>query len=348
MALLSASMLHRAEACPASVALPRTGTVGSDDTTWGTVAHAALEAHTNGTPYEAPAEYADRVEALAQLMAALPQGEEAESEVAFAYDVDADRADRLVLDGPRSYPRDGRIVGTADLVGRTESGVFVADYKTGNAPRARDSLQLAALALFAARYAGADAAEVALIHVRSDGRYWVDRHALDALDLDDTRDRLVRLRDRAQAAVDAYARGDLPRMTTGDHCTYCPAQRACPAIGAAVRALVPVDVPDAIEAVKARMAAMSDEEMGAAWPTIVLAEKVIAAAKATAQERARAAGGLVVAPGKVLREVPWTAEKMSDVAKERLAAVKDELRAAGEIRKAQTTQVRVVNAKETA
>ena len=129
---------------------------------------------------------------------ALPPG--FESEVAFGWDPATDTGHRYELDAHRAYPADGFFHGTADLVGvrmavtetATDKGtdytarvekVIVYDLKRfGAKVAARQSAQLALLALAVARNVGADEAEVAMLQPGSRG-WIVDRHHLDALDL---------------------------------------------------------------------------------------------------------------------------------------------------------------------
>lgn len=339
--LPTASSLDRAGACAASFALPQTSTTSSDASA-GTWLHRYLEVAVVEGHAAARALLADMPPEVAERAAAIdldgvPDG--FESEVAFAFDVTSGAATRLGVKG-RAYPSDGRIYGTADLVGKRDDTVVVYDLKTGNAPRACDSLQLAFLAVAAARVAGLDEAEVGMLLLRGDGSWYLDRHRLDALDLAAVADRLRSIVARVEAAQASVAAGQVPDTHSGEWCRYCPAARYCPAQSALVRTVAGYDLATITE----RIAALTDEEAGEAWVKLALVEKLAEGAKKALTDRARLTP-IPLPGGKVLRECDWSAEKQDEVAKAALAKLKDELREQGHILATKTTQVRAVTAK---
>jgi hypothetical protein len=333
----SASALDRVDACPVSAVAPGVDSSGgyAED---GLVIHGYLEA-AEADPIAAlaavPDDLREKCEGID--LAAIPRG--AAREVALGYDLDADAAIVYRLDGHRHYPDDGLWHGTADLVGIVEGRAFVRDFKSYTATRASQSLQLAMLGLAAARASKLDEADVGMMVLRGDGRWFVDRHVLDAFDLMAVRDKLRSIRDRVATAREAMARGEMPAAHVGDHCRHCPAARVCPAQAALVRTAAGWEVATIAE----RIAALSDEDAGIAYQQVVLVERIAEAAKKALQDRARVSP-IPLPGGKVLRECDWTGEKQSEQAKAQMAALKQKLRDVGEIRKASTTQVRAVNA----
>jgi hypothetical protein len=296
---------------------------------------------------EAPEEEREWLEALD--LDALPPG--FESEVALGWDPDTDTGRRYELAEHRGYPDDGLFHGTADLVGihmaidgvERPSGaasytaridkVIVYDLKRfGAKVAAKNSAQLALLALAAARVAGADEAEVAMLQPGSRG-WIVDRHQLDALDLEEWADRFRRLK----AQLEAHREGTVPALTAGGHCTYCPALRWCPAQSAIVRQVAGLELATIDEMI----GSLTDTEAGELWERALLVEKLADAAKSAL--RARATQAPIPLPGgKELRAVKWSQTVKSPVAKAELEALTAELAKRGEITKQPTTQVRAV------
>lgn len=280
---------------------------------------------------------------------ALPAG--FESEVALGWNPETDTARRYELPEHRAYPDDGCYHGTADLVGvrmavdgvEKPNGnamytarvqrVIVYDLKRfGAKVAAKHSAQLALLALAAARITGAEEAEVGMLQPGSRG-WIVDRHVLDALDLEEWADRFRRLK----ARIESHVEGTIPPLTAGGHCTYCPALRWCPAQSALVRQVAGLDLTTIDEMV----GALSDVEAGELWERANLVEKLADAAKASL--RARATQAPIPLPGgKELRPVKWSQTVKSPVAKTELEALTADLAKRGEITKQPSTQVRAV------
>lgn len=234
---MTASALHRYEACPPSYSLPWVYEPPDAPTEGGSVKHLfVVEAVILGREKalaNVPAEW--RAECAAIDVEATPHATGGYVfEVAFAYEVANDAAvelargvkDRSVYEGVDGETQMG---GIADLVGLTDDAVVILDLKTGWKwlPRPKESLQLLFLALAAARAYGRSKAYVGWIRlVDSTPRLVVD--ALDSFDLEEARDRILRLRRRAQTfewlQQKPTARVD---VTIGPHCKYCPGLRGC-------------------------------------------------------------------------------------------------------------------------
>ena len=142
-------------------------------------------------------------------------------EVAFAYDVASDTAERVELKGERDYPQDGRLWGTADLVAvsrMTRTG-YVGDWKSGDGSKSQ--AQLRTLALMLSRVEGLESVTVEALEVSAEGVRHVCRETLDAFALD------------AHAGELAEALASVPDAAPkpGAHCgeLYCPARATCPA-----------------------------------------------------------------------------------------------------------------------
>lgn len=168
------------------------------------------------------------------------------AEVALAYDWAKDTARELGRGIERDYSGLGstEIAMTIDVLGlqaTAEFGgdvVFVADYKMGRlavpAPAENGQVMLGALA--AARLYGADAAELEIIRADEDGRPFRHEAFIDGDAIDAFADRVRATMESLSVARAIVGRGGTPNVTTGEHCRYCPAFRACPAQTAMVRA----------------------------------------------------------------------------------------------------------------
>jgi RecB family exonuclease len=225
-------------------------------------------------------------------------------------------------------------------VGIAGGRAFVRDFKSYTATRAAQSLQLALLGLATARLTRLDEADVGMMVLRGDGKWFIDRHVIDAYALVEIRERLRSIRARVIAAGVAMEAGEMPAAHAGDHCTYCPAQRACPAQAALVRTAAGWE----LATVKERIAALSDEEAGEAWVMIDRVADIAEAARKALRARARLAP-IPIPGGKVLREMAWSAWQKSEIAKAEIAKLESDLEARGEIRKVSTTQARVGSAR---
>lgn len=227
---LTASAFERILACPASAALPQHRTASVDADT-GHAGHEVLcrfvEARRSGAEYEPPIEWqglCDAIEDVAPLL---------QAELAMAINVATLEARSLGSNIGRAYElRQLEVAGTADLVGATDTHVIVIDAKTGwgeVAPPARNR-QLRLLALMASRVFGRTRALVAILrcHENDDQPRW-DWAELDEMDMDETAFELDRGYRSISLVVARVQAGEMPDVTEGAWCKYCPAKVTCPA-----------------------------------------------------------------------------------------------------------------------
>lgn len=239
--LPSASSLHRALACRASAVLAMGPDRAGEDAERGQCLHGYTEAIANGVEERvalAAVPEAWRGTAcdldVGAILTALgwdPFGDqEMHAEEAFAWNprTDVGRSLGLSLNRDYSGATADEAVGTADviLVDRGAGRIVVADYKFGHGhvARARENLQVRALARYATRAYGMNRATVILVRGREDGSAWLDVDEMEEVDLDATGDVLMDLAQRI--AVDRE-RGDAP-ATAGEHCRYCRSAPHCP------------------------------------------------------------------------------------------------------------------------
>lgn len=293
MRLPSASALDRAFACIGSVTLPTVSEPAGDDAERGLALHKYVEVARRDGRDAALAMMAADEETLAEAkaidLAAIPDG--AESEVAFGLDVETGEAVRYSLSSERAYPLDGKLHGTADLVGRRGAEVVIIDLKTGRPTvSAADSWQLRFLALAAARWSGLSRARASLFVLDDKGGWRQDWAFWDEFDLAGFADELAALVARALS-------DDEPRLATGSHCKHCPALLRCPAQTAIVRALVP-----SLTEITERLELLSPQEQGRAYTHMKLAEELMERAK-DAFRLLAATGDIPLPDGRTLRTV---------------------------------------------
>lgn len=245
--LPSASGLDRALACPPSGLLPGIESQPGEAAKKGTTVHAFLAAVLGGiqtrdqalaaVPFDDPGRALCEVIDLDQL----PKG--GHMEAAFAWDVASGKGRILGYDIGRDYEAHGadrsrEYAGSADFAGKRADGkALVLDWKTGWATgKAADSWQLRGLGLFAAAAFGCSEAIVGHVYVRDEAPVF------DLIELDEMELGAIRAELRASSARQAELQGaDLHVLTgllrEGQHCTYCPAFKLCPAKTALVRSM---------------------------------------------------------------------------------------------------------------
>ena len=308
---LTASRLHLADRCPASCALPTAADWADSDTAAaGTGRHAYLSALAatgsreaalatvpDGAPWRAPCEAID-TEALLAGVARI------EHDLAHSYDPERDTASPIVVDAHRAYELDDtQIPGTLDwLVTRLDGSVEVVDFK-GEMPvtPAASNLQLALYALQAARSRGLDEVGVAICYVRADGTLRWDRALLDVFALACAAARIRDVWGRVTAARALRAGGGDPSVRVGDHCTYCPALRRCPAHVALARELV-AQGERPVDDVTRELASLSDAQAGEAYERLERLQAILDACRASLRVRVMR-GDLPLPDGRVLRAV---------------------------------------------
>lgn len=287
-ALPSASGLHRAFACIASVALPQAEVAGNRYADRGTDKHAFLERIQNGMPREeslalVPEESRSICAAIEVERLPAFEGDSFAAEVAFVYDVALRTAKEVGRSIGRAYPplRHEQIAGTADVVGLLTDGetVFVADYKGPYAEvaPAKSNAQLKFLALAACRAYDRSRAQVAIIRLRDDGSVWTDSAEFDAFDLDVFAGELLALLSKAETVQTAVEGGVVPKVTLGPWCRYCPAVASCPGQTGLIRAAAGEPQADALSA--RLLGTLTPETAAAAFVRVKQVEAALSLAK---------------------------------------------------------------------
>lgn len=266
------STSDRVFACPPSVALPAVFEPGGADARAGTDGHAALETYiATGTGLEA---------AVAALGTdpryVLPEGIH-RTERAYAYSPVRDEAREIVTDGHRGYVdiREDEIPMTLDVVTRgglhVGASATVTDWKLGNSPVYPDSWQLTLAALAVSRAHGLDEVTVQIVQKQPSGPPAVRSRTLDTIDLAVAADAVRRTWERVTEARALVASGRVPDVRRGDHCTYCPAWRSCPATVALARGVLDLQVADVASVV----AALAPAEAGHLYERMKAGEKFL-------------------------------------------------------------------------
>ena len=202
----------------------------------GTAIHEAIDDFISTGRYQPPPEVVDEVAAaVAWLHEQRWERTELSSEVAFGWAPETDTAEIYDVTG-RGYPRDGKLHGTADIIVRTDAGVFVGDWKSGDGSSAGP--QLRTLGLMAARAYGLDEITVAALEVKAWGVTEVCRETLDSFALSALAGELA---DQIASVPNAEPRA-------GAHCSekYCNSRLSCPLGNAATAELVDVIPTDAL------------------------------------------------------------------------------------------------------
>lgn len=230
----SVSGLPRAEACIASVVLPQVDEGQGPYAAHGNAVHDYLDAIAKGATRQdalaaAPKEHRQACAAInLELVPHSTPGMWA-SELAMVFDWAAGTGRFVKLAGHRQYGELGptEIPGTADMVGQDEDCVIILDVKTGHKwlGEPKDSLQLGSYAVTAASALGCTRARVGFLYVQEGEEPRLVMDDIGPAELAEMAERIagvMRLVDWAKTSGDYE-----PRL--GEHCTYCPAQRACPA-----------------------------------------------------------------------------------------------------------------------
>ena len=232
--LPSASKLQLALSCPASQVLPVV------DSEWaagesGREKHAALADWVTAPPdakLDLPAQMAAWLETVTEYADEMRHPDTI-SEMALTYDVATGQARHLGANLGRAYPErtPSEFYGALDYVRHDGDSVMVADLKTGmsDVPHPARNMQLRFGALAAARHFGVESARVGILHAPEGRTPWWSWATLDAFELEMAAAELRTLAERIGYARNDAQRGKTPRLTVGEHCTYCPARHGCPA-----------------------------------------------------------------------------------------------------------------------
>jgi hypothetical protein len=294
----------RVLACPASAALPQAHSLdSSEDADWGNGVHkylrdcavVGLEAARKALPKRAPW----RSCCLALDPTGLwRKGEMVRAEWTLAYCEERQETIDYGTDLGREYPAlgPGWVVGTIDLA--VNSLVpHVYDYKTGHhPPRASESGQLMLAALAVSRLLHRDTVVVGIVQIHEDGSHAVDEYTYEAWDLDEAREQVRAALRKVEAAKRLVVAGQLPNVTTGAHCKWCPAIHVCPAQTGLARRLV----ADAITPAE-RFATLAADDAGRAWEQLQRAKRLIEEIERALKARCDHDGGLPLPDGSRLQ-----------------------------------------------
>jgi hypothetical protein len=249
------------------------------------------------------------------------------SEVAFAYDVDTQKARELGRGIGRKYGdlRATEYAGTADLIALVDADtVYVGDFKRSlwSLPPAVQSVQLGFYALCAARTYGRGRAIVEFVPYGTDER--PDRAEWDAFALDEFELGLGALHSRQIAAQRDYAGGVMPPATIGPHCRYCPSFSFCPANTMLAKQMATSEALVTLAA----SADLTTTTAASLWPKVKQAQAVLDQIRETLETFARQTP-ITLADGTMVQVRETRRESIDgDVAHEILAAMSPKLAAA--------------------
>lgn len=310
MSRLTASGADRADACPASFALPAVFAEAGKHADDGTDLHARLERAIVGHELDARGDCRERRD-WRELglpfdpFAALPIGRH-ESETAWAYDPISDTGRALTNGAHRDYSatEPHEVPMTIDVITTDDAGqVTITDWKTGHRGASVQTLQLVVNALAVARARGLDSVTVAIAHVQGD-RVHVTSRTLDAIDLAAAAAQVRGIVERINDARAIVASGRVPDVyPSEDACRYCPCMASCPAHVALARSVLgqtwePATVATAIEA-------MSPSEAGELWYRFKAGEDLLEQIGKSLRARCEREA-LPLPDGRVLRMVAQT------------------------------------------
>lgn len=240
MKLPSGSQWGRAQACPASAALPQTESI-NDFSDAGTAGHAFLEACRLRGRDAALAAVAPKHKELCERIQldGLPLSGEYEAEIAFTYDVDAGTARDLGRIEGRNYPprSDSEFPLRLDVIRARPGGdvAQVKDYKftfghDTYAPEPRNNWQLKVGGLAVCRARGFSSVELSIIKIFEDGTHVeTEPYLMDAFAVDEFEEELRKAANRVRSAYRDIEEGRTPATVVGDHCHWCKAMPHCPA-----------------------------------------------------------------------------------------------------------------------
>jgi hypothetical protein len=195
-------------------------------------------------------------------------------EMAYALDVETDAVRELGSNIGRGYPALSatEIGGTDDIEGmRIDDVPVVIDVKTGQpVTRCQDNPQIKFFARILQLRTGAAEVEGRIAYVREDGQIDRDCYTFSAFELDSFGDELAALVDKVSSARAHLANGGTLTVSSGDHCTYCPAMASCPRYTSLARTMV-----SDVEQISAQLEMMTPEQQGVAWEKARAIEKLL-------------------------------------------------------------------------
>lgn len=317
---VSASSLWRAAACPGSASLPWINSISGKAADTGTAIHKFLEDCLN-LGYDAalkavPAKYIDICKSIDVSLLPAGAGGEWHAEVSYAYNWRTGTARVLGQSMERDYSGadEDEIPGTVDIVRVTKDSVMVLDYKTGrgHVEAAENNWQLKVLGLGAARAYGKDEANVGIIWIYQDDEsyladnenYKMDEATYDDFQLEMSVASIRHVMEEAHASAELIRAGNMPKLSMGPQCTYCPASMSCPAKYGLLRRAI--TEPESIFVLPE---ILTIEEEGTLYTMVEVLEASAKAVKKTIKERAKIRP-LPLPDGKFLAEVDSSEETL--------------------------------------
>lgn len=356
------SAAERIAACPASAALPQTYQPSGPAAIRGSAIHdVAADMLTEGreaalAKVPQTAEWRRTVEGFDPFSLALPWDGIRHVEVAYAYDLAADRGRVLGYRIGRRYPptTPAEIRGSADVVIEARPGLVLVDWKSGQRlESAPDNWQIRIYSLMAARAHQQQSVRGVLAYIAEDGSVELDSADFDAMDLAAIAADLRGVVVAVAAAVEALKRGESPAVTPGDHCRWCPAKPACPAFARELAAATAAPAPAWLSQFEAEIAT---DEGFARWyrDRLPVLRDVTKMVEDTLRQRALSRGEIPFGDGSRLRASTQTrttlhAETVLEVlaaqtgSREKAEAL---CRDAGAYRTSKFPTLRVLNSKE--
>lgn len=316
--MITMSGLDRLDNCSASDLLPRVDESASIYSKNGTAVHAYLDAIASGVvPKVAlaavPVTHQEACAAIDLTKVPHSQVGAWRSEMAFAFDWKHGKS-RVLDVKAREYGllTVWEIPGTADLIGLDPDGetVWVLDVKTGRRwlGQPRDSLQLLGYAVAAALALGRTRAMVGFLYVRKDDDPKLIVEEIDDMDLIIAQQRITRIMERA-----AFKKQfNQVEPVAGDHCTYCPCYRGCPAHTAMLEPILTKHLDKARGGLlgKGEVRVIELEDIPVALERVKLIEDMAGRLKKELEDAVRAHGAIQLKDGRVLAEVETEREKL--------------------------------------
>ncbi len=356
---LTASALPRADHCIGSCVLPAIPESGGYAATGTAIDRYVQQASADRSAALAAVPDALRAYCAALPLEKIPAG--CEYQVAFAYNCLTGEVRRIPSrqDGYPEMPPEW-IFGSTDITGMRPGRALVWDLKWGTSTIGRDpveDLQLGFLAMCAAKIAGVTECETGFLRADWKGDLHPDTCVLDEWALDAIEDRVRGLWHAQTVATAHYYSTPLlcdsvpPPLSVGDHCTYCPARRACPAmmqpvtmaLAGRLQELAAAELPTLDDA-RAKVASLTLDDKGRLYERLDAAGDYLAMLRGILRDDARSEP-LPLSGGKELREVQWGTRKASEAHREREKALEAEGRANGEVQTVKAAQVRPMKAR---
>lgn len=275
---LTASQIDRAYACPASFALPLVVLPSNFEANKGKAIHHFLEnAVKKGrtvalaeVPIDAPWRHMCENIKVDEIIS---HAKSVECELSIAYNPLTSSSRVLGTSLGRNYNvQEDEIAGTVDLlVTKADGSVVVIDYKTGHVPiYVNSSGQLKFLGLAIARALNLSQISIAIIQFDEAGDFRRNEVLLTRETLGLVAKNINDTFTKVMVAREQVGKGQMPDVFVGEHCSYCPAFRSCPAHINLARGLISQhqDIASVIKE-------MTPKEAGVVWERLSYAKRIL-------------------------------------------------------------------------